>query len=170
MAVEKSPVRRCLFGRPDRTQNHCVSDVDDSDAERFRKNWNFDTKTDQALEGEYVWERQSPTEVPLLYLKNYSHKYQCRRHTALCRDDVEESSDSCDRSPGSPSLPLNVDNLPLQPNPAFRQYTEELTPVRKNDSLNRFDLEDTSARAKISFSHKNHAPKIGLHQKRLIGE
>ena len=90
--MEKSRVRRCLFGKPD--HDSLRKDLDDqlkATKNEMRNTWNFDSDEDRPLAGRYEWTLLSRDDVPSFYCKGYRPS-KFRSRSDIC--DVQESDSS----------------------------------------------------------------------------
>lgn len=71
--MEKSKVRRCLFGKPD--HDSLRKDLDEqlkATRTEMKSTWNFDSELDKPMDGRYEWTMvKQQDDVPSFYFKGY---------------------------------------------------------------------------------------------------
>ncbi|KAJ8314563.1 hypothetical protein KUTeg_006713 [Tegillarca granosa] len=93
--IEKSRVRRCLFGPPDHDSiKKDLKKLEDQNISEMSTVYNFDFKNDVPLHGRYHWEVISSEHIPEFYKKGYESRKTVRVNREKCsRPSLSDSDD-----------------------------------------------------------------------------
>lgn len=94
--IEKSRVRRCLFGPPDHdTIKKDLKKLEDQNISEMSTLYNFDFKNDVPLHGRYHWEIIASSEhIPEFYKKGYESRKTVKLNREKCsRSSISDSED-----------------------------------------------------------------------------
>ena len=137
--MEKSKVRRCLFGKPD--HDSLRKDLDEqlkATKTGIISKWNFDADLDKPLEGRYEWSLLSSEDdhVPMFYFKGY-RPTKFRRRLDFIASDVHDSEDSS-RTPCTPFM-SRLSELEEDDAETIRRENETTPELRLSQRQSRID-------------------------------
>lgn len=148
--MEKSKVKRCLFGKPD--HESLRKDLDEQlrlTKTEMRSTWNFDADLDKPLDGRYEWTLVKQDDyVPMFYAKEYRRTKFRKRRDLVSDKQVESVSSQVPCTPLRTELyDSDVENIKRE-----NETTPELVSQRQSRIDEHFVKVKRSAKRKLSSS------------------